>query len=160
MKKPIIIAVAALAAAGAFATALIVVTNMRGGLDPSRNGIKKVPLLGALVKVRAADPPGEAKEPDAAAPAEETQKGNMSFLRFGAQSRLTELADELEAKKAEYRFAAAGVPATRPGAGGLGTPAQGGTGLAAGEAGEGEGGPGRAAPGAGRRRRRCWPPCR
>jgi len=45
---------------------------------------------------------GKAKQPGAAAPAETTAQGNMSFLRFGAESRLTQLADELEAKKTEY----------------------------------------------------------
>jgi len=108
VKKPIIIAAVAVAAAGAFLTALVVATNVRGGLDPSRAGLKKVPLLGALVKVREPAPDdkakaeGKAKQPGAAAPAETTAQGNMSFLRFGAESRLTQLADELEAKKTEY----------------------------------------------------------
>ena len=102
MKKGIIIAVAALAAGAAFLGALVAVVNARGGVDPSHAGITKVPLIGALVKEKAAPAPGspEAQGPVAAAAAAEAR--DMSFLRFGAESRLSQLVEELESKKAEY----------------------------------------------------------
>ncbi len=102
MKKVIIIAAVCVAGMGAFLAALVVVTNVRGGLDPSRAGLKKVPLIGALVKVKPTPTEVEAKRQEAVAPADKQVPNGMSFLRFGAESRLTTLADELEAKKAEY----------------------------------------------------------
>lgn len=102
MKKWIIIGAAVPVAGVVFMAALIVIVNARGGLDSSRAGIKNVPLIGALVKVKeppkVADATKAEPAPDVAAPA----GGDLPFMRFGAQSQLTVLVQELQAKKAEY----------------------------------------------------------
>ena len=103
MKKWIIIGAAVPVAGIVFIAALVMIVNSRGGLDASRAGIKKVPLLGALIKVKeppktAADAKKEEPAPDAAAPPGQ----DLPFMRFGAQSQLAVLVQELEAKKAEY----------------------------------------------------------
>jgi flagellar motility protein MotE (MotC chaperone) len=102
VKKPIIIAAAVLVGGVAFMVALIAVVNARGGLDPAHPGLSRVPLLGALVKVRQPAPEQGPQQQAPAAQAGAAGAGDMSFLRFGSESRLTELAQELEAKKAEY----------------------------------------------------------
>jgi flagellar motility protein MotE (MotC chaperone) len=102
VKKWIIIGAAVPVAGIVFLAALVMIINSRGGLDPSHAGIKKVPVIGALVKVKeppkAADAKPAEPAPDAAAPA----GGDLPFMRFGAQSQLAVLVQELEAKKAEY----------------------------------------------------------
>jgi flagellar motility protein MotE (MotC chaperone) len=110
VKKAIIIPAAVAAAGAVFVAALILVTNMRGGLDASHAGIKKLPLLGALVKVKQVGPEQAAAGHDArpgqkeggAAQTPVQSAADMAFLRFGPQANLAQLTQELEAKKAEY----------------------------------------------------------
>ena len=102
MKKWIIIAAAVPVAGVAFMVALVVLINARGGLDASRAGIKNVPVIGALIKVKEPVATAEAAQaaaaPDPAAP----DGGDLSFMRFGAESQLAVLVQELGSKKAEY----------------------------------------------------------
>jgi len=102
VKRAAIIAAVAVLGAVAFMAALVVAINMRGGLEPSRAGLKRVPLIGALVKVKPVAEPVDAElagpVPGTATPGTD----DLPYLRFGAQARLAELVEELEARKREY----------------------------------------------------------
>lgn len=94
MNKVLVIAGVGLTAAVLFAATLIVAVRMRGGVS---NGLARVPLVGGLVASEAG------AEGDTAAPAvAERPKREATFLRFGPEAKLDRLADELQAKQAEW----------------------------------------------------------
>jgi len=101
VKTVVLIVGGAVGAVVAFLVAMVVLVNMRGGLDPSRAGLARLPLAGGLFKVRAAPASTQEGEPSSA----ESGSGGareIPFLRFGPEARLARLAQELELKKTEY----------------------------------------------------------
>jgi flagellar motility protein MotE (MotC chaperone) len=99
VKKAIIIAALALGALVMFAVSLVAVVRVRGGLDPS-HALARAPLVGRLLS--GAAPQAQAGGSEQTAEVAPQAGREAPFLRFGLQARLERLADELEAKKAEY----------------------------------------------------------
>lgn len=99
MKRVLLAGAAALAAAAAFLGALVVLVNARGGLSPSHAGVKRMPLLGALIEVKPAKP---AQEPGSPGEQGEGQPREMPYLRYGSASTVSRMVEELELKKTEY----------------------------------------------------------
>lgn len=104
MSKLVTIVGIVLVAIGLFVASLVVFVNMRGGVAGEDSTLAKLPVLGGLVKVRAAS-----EEPGSPAPAAAVQPLGVgreaTFLRFGPEAELVRLADELREKKAEYDVA-------------------------------------------------------
>ena len=101
MKKVTIIAGCVVAALMVFAFTLVAVVNTRGGLDPSRAGMKNIPLLGGMLKVKPT-PDAEEAAREQAQLAQLPPGREVPFLRFGAETRLQQLAEELNQKRSEY----------------------------------------------------------